>query len=212
MGDFFRLYISDITFENNSLDIILIILYANVFFYLLDFYNLVKRKSQAETLAIMSVPAGVSLMGSTLAVLFVSIPNPGYLDSFVEVLAKPKICLQLVFIVGIYVILWLITYFSQKKRTRRDIHKWIISGIPDYCFAVIIILGSVCQLSVGIKFFTINNQIFLWLYVYCIFLLSCKVILLTVGNLVRLYSLKITIEQNRCAMACQGCDTVFCFF
>lgn len=193
MVDFFRLYIGNIAFENNSLDIILIILYVNVFIYLLDFYNLVKRKSKAETLAVMGVPTVVAVMGSVFAVLFVSVPEPGNLDSFVAVLAEPEVCMHLVFIVGVYAILWLITYFSQKKRARKDIRKWIISCIPDYCFAVGVILGTVCRLIVGINFFTINNQTFLWMYAYCIFFLSCKAILLTVGNLVRLYSLKITI-------------------
>ena len=50
-----------------------------------------------------------------------------------------------------------------------------------------------CRFCVGIHFFTISNQIFLWLYAYCILFLSCKVILFIVGNLVRLYSLRITI-------------------
>ena len=115
MIDFFRLYISDFAFKNNSLEIVLIILFVNIFIYLLDFYNLVKRKSKAETLAIMGVPLVVSAIGSVLMVTAVNIPDPGQLDPFVEVLTEPEVCLQLCFIVGIYVILWLITYFSQKK-------------------------------------------------------------------------------------------------
>lgn len=191
--NFFKLYIDDYAYKSNSFGVIMIILYANVFFYVLDLYNLVKRKSQVETIAIMSIPVSLSVIASAIIVLTVRVPNPGDLDSFVEVLANPEICRQLVLIAGIYAILWMITYFSQKKRTRKDIRKWIISCVPDYCCALGIILGTVCRFGVGIHFFTIYNQIFLWLYVSCVFFLSCKVVILAVGNLVRLYSMKITI-------------------
>lgn len=195
MVKFFRLYISDTTFESNSMGIFIIFFWGTVLLYVLDFYKLVKRKSQVETAVIMSIPTAISVITSIFALLFLKVPKPGELDSFVEALFTPKICLELVHIVAVYVIIWMITYFSQKKRVRKDVRKWIISCVPDYCFGMGIIIATVCRFSVGVHFFTMYNQIFMWLYAYCIFLLSCKIILFTVGNLVRLYSMKITIFQ-----------------
>uniref|UniRef100_UPI004057B971 hypothetical protein n=1 Tax=Acetatifactor sp. TaxID=1872090 RepID=UPI004057B971 len=72
------------------------------------------------------------------------------------------------------------------KRKRKDVHKWLLSCIPDICFSVMILLGAVCQ-------WIVRKDIFLWLYLYSIYFLCCKVLLLTIGNVVRIYSLKITV-------------------
>lgn len=201
MLDFFKLYITEDLFAGNSLGIMMVVLYANTILYMLDFYNLVKRKSQAETFAMLSIPLVVSLCGSTLAGTLLSVPMPGHLDAFVMAHVDESLSVQLLFVVAFYGILWLVTYFSQQKRLREDVRKWILSCIPDYCFAAVIIVGTAGRLALGNKIFADYGQVFLWVYLYSIFFLGCKVLLLIVGNLVRLYSRKIMIFRWREGMS-----------
>lgn len=67
---------------NNSLWVILLLLYAAATFYMIDFYNLVKRKSRAETMGMMAIPFAVSMIGAVLAAMFVRVPAPEYAGCF----------------------------------------------------------------------------------------------------------------------------------
>uniref|UniRef100_UPI00405666B7 hypothetical protein n=1 Tax=Acetatifactor sp. TaxID=1872090 RepID=UPI00405666B7 len=157
--DFFKLYIDEDAILYDSFGIVMLILFGSTIFYLIDFYNLVKRKTQAETIAIMSIPVLVSVVGATMATFCVHVPELGHLDAFAAVLTNNRLRYGLVLIVVSYAMLWFITYISQKKRKRKDVHKWLLSCIPDICFSVMILLGAVCQ-------WIVRKDIFLWLYLY----------------------------------------------
>lgn len=192
--NFFQLYIDiDGGILSGSLGAGMLILYANVILYFLDFYQEVKRKSREETLALLSIPFLVSLVGAALASILVYIPKAGglRLEAFMDALSDSKLPLLLLALPMLYGICWLIVYISRKKRGGKESYRWVCSCIPDYFFCVGAVIGSLGGTVWGRSFLAAYGQRILWLYLWSIYLLCCKIVLLIFLNLVRLYTLRL---------------------
>lgn len=189
---FFMLYVSEDNF-NNSLWIMLLLLYAGASFYMIDFYNLVKRKSRAETMGMMAIPFVVSMMGAAMAAMFVHVPPQGRLQPFFAALESLRLHLALAASAVVYLILWGISFYLQKERGNKEKLRWVLSGIPDYSFAALLLSCFFCRLIIGESPFWGWPEWVLWIYLYAVYFLYCKIILLTVGLFVRFYSVRIRI-------------------
>lgn len=194
---FIKLYFDEDYFFNGSMAVCMLILYANIFLYMMDFYALVKRKSTGETLSILAIPCLASICGSAMVSIFVHVPAPGKLGRFSLILESGSLNEKL-FLVGIgYGIIWFLTFFSQGrlssgKRSKKEILRWVLSCIPDYIFAAMIFFFSLWHRLTGKSFFTVGREVILWVYLYAIYFLCCKIILLVIALMVRLYSVRIT--------------------
>lgn len=191
MTDFLKLYVQESRYLSVDFGLSLLIIYTNSALYLIDFYHLIKRKVTAETVALLIPPLVVAFMASVMANWFVHVPPAGELDLFVDALRSGRLCVTLSLLAPAYGLLWLLTLISQRGRKREDIRRWVLACIPDYCLCAGILLGFAGYLWEGISFFESHGQIYLWLYLYCLYLLACKMALLLTGNLVRLYTMRI---------------------
>lgn len=189
---FLGLYVGEENF-NNSLWVILLILYAGAGLYMFDFYNLVKRKSRAETMGMMAIPFAVSMIGAGLAAIFVRVPAPGYLGAFYVVLKSLQLHAKLAGSAVIYFLLWGISFYLQRKRRKKEKIRWVLSCIPEYCFAVMLLFCFLWRLTSGESPFWSWPEWVLWCYLYAVYFLFCKIILLAVGLFIRLYSARIRI-------------------
>lgn len=192
LKDFFQLYI-DISgsFMSSSLEISMLGIYTNVILYLFDFYQMVKRKSREETTALLLVPFLVSVVGAFLAAILLRVPKAGELGAFLKVLSDDKLSILLLMIPALYGAFWLTTYISRKKQGRKETCRWLCACIPDYFFCAGIVVGSLGRVVFGRSFLAAYGQRILWLYLYCIYFLCCKIILLILLNLIRLYTLRL---------------------
>lgn len=194
LKNFFQLYIDiEGAIKSGLMGVGMLFLYANVILYLLDFYQEVKRKSREETLALLSVPFLVSLVGAAMASLLVYIPKAGGLRmiAFMDALSDRKLPLLLLALPVLYGVCWLVVYLSRKRRGGKESHRWVCSCIPDYFFCAGAVIGSLGGMVRGRSFFAAYGQRILWLYLWSIYLLCCKIILLIFLNLVRLYTLRL---------------------
>lgn len=217
LWSFFKLYLDDDLIRSSAgtsewMLLWIVLLYANVIFYMADFYHLVKRKSTAETFAVLSVPCVVSVMGAAMSPLLVHVPAPEGTGRFAKALESGSLNQMLLLAVSIYVILWSISLASQlevlkrnsflgklfcEKRTKEDVRLWVLSGIPDYLYAAMMLFFSLWRLAAGQSFFAQGHRLLLQIYLYAIYFLCCKMILLAVSLAVRLYSAKITVFKWR---------------
>lgn len=193
MLSFFKLYICPDYILNNPFEFIMLILYANIIIYVIDFYSLMKKKSKAETMAIMLIPITASAMGAMLAGIYVYVPKPSNLSEFCMAFEARSLSMQLLFVPAAYLILFILSFISQKKRKKKDKTRWIVSCIPDYCFTAIILFCLTGNLAVGKNIFYGGRERLLWFFLYALYFLCCKIILLAVALLVRLFSAKISI-------------------
>lgn len=196
---FFRLFVDEDVVGEHDFVIVMLILYISAAFYIADFYQLVKRKSQAENLAILSIPCMVSLMGSSLAALLVHVPRPGTerIGLFAQALGSQKLEAKMVLVTFGWMLLWTVCYLLQRKRAKKEVVRWVISCIPDALCAAVIIFGFLHD-AVGGKapFFAVSEWV-LWVYLYAVYFLCCKMVLLFVALFVRLYSARITCFRWR---------------
>lgn len=194
---FLQLYIDESYMFSNSLGVTLFMLYGNALFYIFDFYGLVKKKSKKETWHIMIIPMTVSLMGSALLGMMVYIPKPGNLEQFALSLGSQKLNLFLLGSILLYGLLWAASLLFQRERKKEDMLRFILSCILDYVCTVVIITGSVSVLIWGETSFLLRQQRILWLYLYAVYLFGCKLILFTVGLIVRVFCMKLTVFRWR---------------
>lgn len=73
---FIALFYSDDLFQEDFW-IMLAVLYATAGFYLVDFYQLIKRRSMAENMSMMVLPCLFSLVGASLATMSLNVPAVG---------------------------------------------------------------------------------------------------------------------------------------
>lgn len=181
-----------------SLFILLISLYLNAAFYILDLYGLVKKKTQGETAAVMLLPASLAVMGSAMLSLLVSIPTDNKrLDRFVEPLDSAALSGEFLMAAVLYAAAWALAWSPKElHRSRRAFCRWVISCIPDFIFAVIVMIPAVIRLALGTNPFRatrglsvgagFNFDVFLWIFLYALMMLLCKIILLLTGSFARL--------------------------
>lgn len=193
--EFFELYFDPDAVLGGDFGVVMLVMYASAALYMLDFYQLVKRKSQAETMGIFVIPFGVSMMGAALAAMMLTVPRPDTerIALFGAALENRKLQAYLVLLSFLWVILWGICYLLQRKRERKQTVRWVISCIPDAVFAAVIIFSFLYLVFCGKSLFSQVSGWVLWAYLYAVYLLSCKTVLLAVGLIVRLYSARLTL-------------------
>lgn len=191
---FFQLYVDPDAVIGQDFGIVMLILYAGAALYIADFYQLVKQKSRAENMAILSIPCTVSMMGAALAALMVQVPRPGTarIVLFNRALGSEKLQAKLVLVTFFWMLFWFACYLLQRKREKKEVTRWMISCIPDALCAAVIIFSFLYYPICGKSLFFAVSEWVLWVYLYAVYFLCCKIILLAVGLLVRLYSAKIT--------------------
>lgn len=188
---FFSLYLQEEYWFDGSLWLMMLLLYGNTIFYLIDLYGLTRRRSKAETAAMLAIPGTVSLMGASLAALFVHVPRLGDLEEFFTALDSLELCTGLFLIAAVYVLLWAVCFALQRRRQKRDVVRWMLSCVPDACFVLMIGISFVYRLAAGASLFCSVPEWVLWLYLYAVYFLCCKVLLFAVFLVVRLYSIRL---------------------
>ena len=113
--EFFELYFDPDAVLGGDFGVVMLVMYASAALYMLDFYQLVKRKSQAETMGIFVIPFGVSMMGAALAAMMLTVPRPDTerIALFGAALENRKLQAYLVLLSFLWVILWGICYLLQ---------------------------------------------------------------------------------------------------
>ena len=74
LRDFFQWYMTDTDYLPNFW-LTMILLYLNAGLYLMDLYNLVKRKSKTETFSLMVIPGVFAVLFVSTASVFTHVPN-----------------------------------------------------------------------------------------------------------------------------------------
>ncbi len=194
---FFSLYLQEEYWLGSSLWLMLLLLYGNTIFYLIDFYNLVRRKSKAETAAMLAIPGTVSVMGAALAAMFVHVPELGDLEEFFAALDSMGLCTSLFLIAVVYVLLWAVCFSLQRRRKKKDVTRWMLSCGPDACFVLMISISFIYRAAAGASLFWSVPEWVLWLYLYAVYFLCCKVLLFALYLVVQLYSIRLTIFRWR---------------
>lgn len=196
LSAFFSLYV-DYDHSLDNFGVMMLIMFANIALYLLDFYSLTKVKSTAETLAVLIIPAIGAAWWSVMAALTIYVPKPGELGVFYEALQSPGLNAALSLMVVAYLIVWLLNSRWQRKRRKHDSILWILSCMPDYFFAAVILTGVGFRLVQGKDSAFDRFEWGLWFYLYAVYLLACKIVILTAGILLRLYSTRIRFFRWR---------------
>ncbi|MCM1102704.1 MAG: hypothetical protein NC254_00955 [bacterium] len=191
---FFRLFVDEDAFMEHDFFIVMVILYVSAAFYILDCYQLVKRKSQAENLAILGIPSFASVIGASLAALFVHVPRPGTerIALFAQALKSEKLLAKLALVTFVWMFLWTVCYVLQRRRNKKERLRWVISCIPDALCTALILFAFLHDALGGKSSFFAASEWVLWVYLYAVYFLCCKIVLLAVVLFVRLYSVKIT--------------------
>ena len=146
---FFSLYLQEEYWFDGSLWLMMMLLYGNTIFYLIDLYELTKRRSKAETAAMLAIPGTVSLMGAALAALFVHVPGLRDLEEFLTALDSLELCTGLFLIAVVYVLLWAVCFALRRGRQKKDVVRWMLSCVPDACFVLMISICSLYRLAAG---------------------------------------------------------------
>ena len=225
--DFFQLYTVDADYLPDFW-LTMILLYLNAGLYLSDLYNLVKRKSKAETFSLMAIPG-------VFAVIFVSIlsicactesaehsftgqtPEPAYNA------IQPQTNFTLLLIVFLYPILWGIGLLRQRRPEHGSRKRWVLSCIPDYIAWIILILGIGYHLFFGENILNSvlenaeagdllalygSRRTWLYIWMYGIYILVCKEVVLLVGLLSELLLMRIPLRYH----SGQNADTFVSFY
>lgn len=99
----------------------MILLYLNAGLYLSDLYNLVKRKSKAETFSLMAIPGVFAVIFVSMLSIFAHVPNLQSIASQAKRLSllitaiQPQTNFALLLIVFLYPILWGIGLLRQRR-------------------------------------------------------------------------------------------------
>lgn len=193
MLSFFELYLDTDSFSKGSFGIMMLILYINIILYVLDFYHLIKRKSKAETAAILIIPITLSAMGSMLATIFVHVPEPTKLDRFLHMLQSYQLNVSLFAVPALYALFFGISLLSQLNRRKKDRVNWILSCGTDYLSVILILICLLWHIATGESIFQPGRELLLWCFLYALYFLCCKILLFAAVLLVRLYSARITV-------------------
>ena len=192
-------------------------LYLNAGLYLNDLYNLVKRKSKAETFSLMAIPGVFAVLFVSVLSIFAHVPNLQSTASQAKRLSliitttQPQTNLALLLIVFLYPILWGIGLLRQRRHEHGSRKRWVLSCIPDYIAWIILILGIGYHLFFGENILNsvlenakVGDLLALygsygtWLHIwmYGIYILACKEAVLLVGLLSELLLMRIPLRYH----------------
>ena len=141
--DFFQLYTMDADYLPDFW-LTMILLYLNAGLYLNDLYNLVKRKSKAETFSLMAIPGVFAVLFVSVLSIFAHVPNLQSTASQAKRLSllitaiQPQTNFTLLLIVFLYPILWGIGLLRQRRPEHGSRKRWVLSCIPDYIAWIIL--------------------------------------------------------------------------
>ena len=130
-------------------------LYLNAGLYLNDLYNLVKRKSKAETFSLMAIPGVFAVLFVSVLSIFAHVPNLQSTASQAKRLSliitttQPQTNLALLLVVFLYPVLWGIGFWRQRKHEHGSCKRWALSCIPDYIAWIILVCGIGYHLIFG---------------------------------------------------------------
>ena len=199
--DFFQLYTVDADYLPDFW-LTIILLYLNAGLYLNDLYNLVKRKSKAETFSLMAIPGVFAVIFVSMLSIFAHVPNLQSTASQAKRLSllitviQPQTNLALLLIVFLYPILWGIGLLRQRRHEHGSRKRWVLSCIPDYIAWIILILGIGYHLFFGENILNSvlenaeagdllalygSRRTWLYIWMYGIYILVCKEVVLLVG-------------------------------
>ena len=214
--DFFQLYTVDADYLPDFW-LTMILLYLNAGLYLNDLYNLVKRKSKAETFSLMAIPGVFAVIFVSMLSIFAHVPNLQSTASQAKRLSllitaiQPQTNLALLLIVFLYPILWGIGLLRQRRHEHGSRKRWVLSCIPDYIAWIILILGIGYHLFFGENILNsvlenakVGDLLALygsygtWLHIwmYGIYILACKEAVLLVGLLSELLLMRIPLRYH----------------
>ena len=216
LWNFFRLYTADADYLPDFW-LTMILLYLNAGLYLNDLYNLVKRKSKAETFSLMAIPGVFAVLFVSVLSIFAHVPNLQSTASQAKRLSliitttQPQTNLALLLIVFLYPILWGIGLLRQRRHEHGSRKRWVLSCIPDYIAWIILILGIGYHLFFGenILISVLENAkvgdllalygsygTWLHIWMYGIYILACKEAVLLVGLLSELLLMRIPLRYH----------------
>ena len=214
--DFFQLYTEDADYLPDFW-ITMILLYLNAGLYLNDLYNLVKRKSKAETFSLMAIPGVFAVIFVSMLSIFAHVPNLQSIASQAKRLSllitaiQPQTNLALLLIVFLYPILWGIGLLRQRRHEHGSRKRWVLSCIPDYIAWIILILGISYHLFFGENILNSvlenaeagdllalygSRRTWLYIWMYGIYILVCKEVVLLVGLLSELLLMRIPLRYH----------------
>ena len=214
--DFFQLYTVDADYLPDFW-LTMILLYLNAGLYLNDLYNLVKRKSKAETFSLMAIPGVFAVIFVSMLSIFAHVPNLQSIASQAKRLSllitviQPQTNLALLLIVFLYPILWGIGLLRQRRHEHGSRKRWVLSCIPDYIAWIILILGIGYHLFFGENILNSvlenakvgdllalygSRRTWLYIWMYGIYILVCKEVVLLVGLLSELLLMRIPLRYR----------------
>ena len=226
--DFFQLYTVDADYLPDFW-LTMILLYLNAGLYLNDLYNLVKRKSKAEIFSLMAIPGVFAVIFVSMLSIFAHVPNLQSIASQAKRLSllitaiQPQTNLALLLIVFLYPILWGIGLLRQRRHEHGSRKRWVLSCIPDYIAWIILILGIGYHLFFGENILNSvlenaeagdllvlygSRRIWLYIWMYGIYILVCKEVVLLVGLLSELLLMRIPLRYH----SGQNADTFVSFY
>ena len=216
LGDFFRLYKAGSDYLSDFW-LTMILLYLNAGLYLADLYQLVKRKSKAETFSLMAIPGAFVILGVSVVSIFARVPNLLSATSRAKQLSLllttmlPETNLSLLLVVFLYPVLWGIGLWRQRRHEHGSRKRWVLSCIPDYIAWLILVCGIVYHLLFGeaILHSVLENAkdgdllalygshgTGLYVWMYGTYILACKEAVLLVGLMSELLLMRIPLRYR----------------
>ena len=233
LWNFFRLYTADADYLPDFW-LTMILLYLNAGLYLNDLYNLVKRKSKAETFSLMAIPGVFAVLFVSVLSIFAHVPNLQSTASQAKRLSliitttQPQTNLALLLVVFLYPVLWGIGFWRQRKHEHGSCKRWALSCIPDYIAWIILVCGIGYHLIFGknilhsvlenakdgdlLALYGSSHGIGLYIWMYGTYILVCKEVVLLVGLLSELLLMRIPLRyrSGKNAVTFVGFYYLFC--